>query len=78
MKAKNVDYTLKQRPVVVEADLPDGWEERFDTGTQRKFYIDHINKVSSGRGMGEPLFNLEPSDACSQYPGQLQAVTVKT
>lgn len=45
MKAKNVDFALKQSPSAAESALPKGWEERFDPGTKRKFYIDHINKV---------------------------------
>lgn len=44
MIAKNVDFTLKPHPPP-EAALPNGWEERYDSGTDRKFYIDHINKV---------------------------------
>ena len=46
MKAKNVDFALKPAPAApAEAALPKGWEEQVDPGTNRKFYIDHINRV---------------------------------
>ena len=46
MKAKNTEFTLPQNPTPTVQPLPKGWEERFDPGTNRKFYIDHINRVA--------------------------------
>ena len=45
MKAKNTESGLPQTLPPTVQPLPKGWEERFDPGTNRKFYIDHINRV---------------------------------
>lgn len=72
MKAKNVDFTIKQNPVPHESPLPKGWEERFDPGTQRKFYIDHGNKVSHADVQGVGIYHRQRL-AMDHYHNQLQS-----
>ena len=61
MKAKNTEFTVPQNPTPTVHPLPKGWEERFDPGTNRKFYIDHINRVSPFSHLRTLLIGIESS-----------------